>query len=200
MLEVNNPAIIRIKPCPNANKNSIKTAAIRFLPIAANAIIPARIGVEHGVPASAKTIPNNTGYKNSEFVEFTGMVLIIIGKSKSKIPVIFKPITINNDAIISVKYPPKADAKTLPVTAQIIPITENTIAVPNIKKQSWMNVLRGVSLEYPPTYPIISGSIASEQGEIEAIKPPANDAKNISIQTCGLEVPAEKICTKLSID
>ena len=30
--------------------------------------------------------------------------------------------------------------------------------------------------------------------------PPANEAQNIRNQICGLEVPAEKICTKLSID
>lgn len=33
------------------------------------------------------------------------------------------------------KYPPANDIKTLPVIAQIIPITENTIAVPKTKKQ-----------------------------------------------------------------
>ena len=42
--------------------------------------------------------------------------------------------------------------------------------------------------------------MASEQGEIDAITPPAKEAKNINSQICGLEVPAEKICTKLSID
>ena len=61
MLEVKIPAIISISPCPIANKNSIKTAAIRFLPIAANAIMPASIGVEQGVPASAKVIPRRIG-------------------------------------------------------------------------------------------------------------------------------------------
>ena len=130
------PAIIKINPCPKANKNSINIAAKRFLPIAANAIIPANIGVEQGVPASAKTIPKSIGYKNSEFVEFTGIALIITGISKSNKPVILSPITIKSDAIISVKYPPSAEANTLPVTAQIIPIIENTIAVPHIKKHN----------------------------------------------------------------
>ena len=200
MLEVKIPAIIKINPWPKANKNNINIAASKFLPIAANAIIPAKIGVEQGVPASAKTIPKSIGYKNREFVEFTGMALMTTGISKSNSPVILSPITINKDAIISVKYPPKADAKTLPVTAQSIPIIEKIIAVPNIKKHNWIKVLKGVSLEYPPTYPIISGNIASEQGEIDAITPPAKEAKNIKSHICELEVPAEKICTKLSID
>ena len=42
---------------------------------------------------------------------------------------------VNKDAIISVKYPPSAEANTLPVTAQIIPIIENTIERTTIKKQ-----------------------------------------------------------------
>lgn len=125
----------------------MKIAAIRFLPIAANAIMPASIGVEQGVPASANTIPKRIGYKNNEFVEFTGMALIIIGISKSSKPVIFSPITNNKDAMISVKYPPRADANTLPVIAQIIPIIEKTIAVPIMKKHSCMKVLSGVSFE-----------------------------------------------------
>ena len=94
------------------------------------------IGVEQGVPASAKTIPKSIGYKNSEFVEFTGIALITTGISKSNSPVLLSPITIKSDAIISVQYPPNAEANTLPVTAQIIPIIENTIAVPNIKKHN----------------------------------------------------------------
>ena len=60
-LDVNIPAKIKIKPCPSANKNSIKIAKPMFLPIAANAIIPAKIGVEQGVPASAKVMPNKIG-------------------------------------------------------------------------------------------------------------------------------------------
>ena len=59
--EVNNPAIISIIPCPKANKNNINIAANKFLLIVANAIMPAKIGVEHGVPAKAKIIPNNIG-------------------------------------------------------------------------------------------------------------------------------------------
>lgn len=197
--DVNNPAIISIKPCPNANRNNIKTAAARFLPIAANAIIPAKIGVEQGVPARAKAIPRSTGYKKSEFVEFVGIDLIITGISKYNIPVSLSPITRSKDAIINVKYPPRVDANTLPVTAHIIPIIENTIAVPKMKKHSCANVLKGVSLEYPPTYPIIKGSIANEHGEIEASTPPANDAANIKTQIPGVVEPEENICTKLSI-
>ena len=82
---------------------------------------------------------------------FTGIALIITGISNSKTSVSLSPITRSNDAIIKVKYTPSVDAKTLPVTAHIIPIIENTIAVPNIKQHSCINVLSGVSFEYPPT-------------------------------------------------
>lgn len=177
-LEVNKPAKMRIIPCPNANKNNIKIAKEIFLPIAAKAIIPAKIGVEHGVPARANVTPKSTGYKKMEFVEFAGMALIIVGVSKSKIPISFKPITIKSEATISVKYAPIAEAKTLPVMAHAMPIIEKTIAVPKIKQQSCKNVIKGVSLEYPPTYPMISGSIASEQGDNEARIPPAKETKS----------------------
>ena len=150
-LEVNNPARIKIMPCPSANKNNIITAKYIFLPIAANAIIPAKIGVEHGVPANAKVIPNKIGYKNIEFVVFVGIDFIIVGVSKSNISRIFNPIISNKDAINNVKYAPNAVAKTFPVTAQAIPIKVNTIAVPNIKQHNCKKVLYGVSLEYPPT-------------------------------------------------
>ena len=101
--EVNNPANTRIKPCPKANRNSINIANERFLPIAANAIIPAKIGVEHGVPASAKVIPKSMGYKKIEFVVFVGIDFIIVGVSKSNIPRSFNPMTRSNDAINNVK-------------------------------------------------------------------------------------------------
>ena len=107
---------------------------------------------------------------------------MITGISKSRMPVIFRPIINSSDAIISVKYPPKADAKTLPVIAHIMPIIVNTIAVPRIKLESCKNVLNGVSLEHPPTYPIINGSIAIEHGDIDAIIPPVNAVINISIK------------------
>lgn len=150
-LDVNKPAKIKITPCPSANINSINIANEMFLPIAAKAIMPANIGVEQGVPARAKVIPNNIGYKNIEFVVLVGIALIMVGVSKSKISNSFNPITKSNDAIISVKYPPIAEANTLPVSAQAMPIVVNTIAVPNIKQHSCKNVLNGVSLEYPPT-------------------------------------------------
>ena len=130
------PATIKIKPCPTAKRKSIITAAKRFLPIAAKTIIPASIGVEHGVPASANATPSRNGYTKSELVLFWGMDFIITGISKSNIPSILSPITNKSEAIIRVKYPPKTEAKTLPVTAHIIPITVNTTAVPKIKQQS----------------------------------------------------------------
>ena len=60
-------------------------------------------------------------------VLFTGIALIITGISNSKTSVSLSPITRSNDAIIKVKYPPSVDAKTLPVTAHIIPIIEMAI-------------------------------------------------------------------------
>ena len=39
-------------------------------------------------------------------------------------------------AIIRLKYEPPTETKTFPVTAQIIPIIEKTIAVPMMKKTS----------------------------------------------------------------
>ena len=146
-VEVNNPAIIRITPCPMANKNNIIIAKEIFLPIAANVIMPAKIGVEQGVPASANVIPSNIGYKNMEFVVFVGIDFIIVGISMSRISNSFRPKTRSKDAINKVKYAPKADAKTLPVTAQKTPITVNTIAVPKIKQHNCKSVLNGVSFE-----------------------------------------------------
>ncbi len=194
--DVKRPAIIRIRPWPRANKNSIIIARDRFLPIAAKAIIPARIGVEQGVPASAKTIPKSMGYKKTEWLVFCGIAFINVGVSNSNISRSFKPITKSNDAIISVKYPPNDDENTLPVNAQAIPISVNTIAVPKMKQHNCKNVLNGVSLEYPPTYPIINGNIAREQGDIEAIIPPTKDAINNKYQAA----PLENISAKLSIN
>ena len=127
------------------------------------------------------------------------MALMITGMSNSNSPIILSPITRRSDAIINVKYPPRAEANTRPVIAQITPIMEKTIAVPNIKKQSCTKVLNGLSFEYPPTYPIISGSIASEQGDIEAINPPAKDAANIKNQIYAPLLSDENIAAKLSI-
>ena len=101
--EVNKPASINITPCPNAKRKSIKIAKVKFFPIAAKAIIPARIGVEHGVPARAKVIPRSIGYKNRELVEFVGMDFIIVGVSNSRIFNSFSPIINNKDAINTVK-------------------------------------------------------------------------------------------------
>ena len=64
IIDVNIPATTRIIPCPNENKNNIRVASIRLLDTEAKLIIPARIGVEQGVPASAKVAPKSIGYKN----------------------------------------------------------------------------------------------------------------------------------------
>ena len=113
--------------------------------------MPAKIGVEQGVPASAKSIPINNGYKKTEFVLLEGIDLINVGIPKSKTSKSLSPITIKSEATSEVKYAPNADAKTLPVMAHTTPMTVNTIAVPKIKEESCNNVLNGVSLEYPPT-------------------------------------------------
>ena len=60
-VDVNTPAITRIIPWPKANKNSINIAISTFSITEANAIMPAEIGVEQGVPASAKAIPKISG-------------------------------------------------------------------------------------------------------------------------------------------
>ena len=78
---------------------------------------------------------------------FFGISLIITGSSKSNTPISFKPITIMIPARNIPKYPPANEIKTLPVIAQIIPIIENTIAVPNTKNNNCTNVLSGFSLE-----------------------------------------------------
>ena len=196
--DVNSPATIRITPWPSANRNNIIIANERFFPIAAKAIIPAKIGVEQGVPASAKVIPNKIGYIKIEFVVFCGIALIIVGVSNSRISRSFSPITNSKDAIATVKYPPIEDAKTFPVSAQAIPMSVKTIAVPSIKQQSCIKVLSGVSLEYPPTYPIIKGSIASEQGEMEAIMPPKNEP--VSNKYHAQVLVSENVFKILSID
>ena len=59
----------------------------------------------------------------------------------------FKPITSNKDAIAIVKYPPRADAKTFPVSAQAMPIRVNTIAVPKMKQHNCKKVVHVFSLE-----------------------------------------------------
>ena len=57
------PAKSRIKPCPIAKRKSIITACPRLAESDAKAIIAAKIGVEHCVPARANTAPSKTGYK-----------------------------------------------------------------------------------------------------------------------------------------
>ncbi len=96
-------------------------------------VIPAKIGVEQGLPINANTIPKMTGYKYMFIPSFLGISLIITGISKSKIPNSFNPIIMRIEATIKPKYPPAKVTKTFPVRAQITPITENTIAVPNTK-------------------------------------------------------------------
>ena len=59
--EAESPTNIIITPCPKANRKSIKAALIKFLLNVAKLIIEARIGVEQGVVANAKTAPTING-------------------------------------------------------------------------------------------------------------------------------------------
>lgn len=165
--------------------------------IDANAIIPAKIGVEHGVPAIAKIAPIKSGYKTIFWPLDVGICFTNTGILKSKIPRIFSPIIISNDAIINRKYAGAKDTKTFPVTAQIIPIVAKTSDIPTTKKNIWRQILDGFSLEYPPTYPIIIGSIDKEHGEIDANNPPPKHKSNGNHSIPSPEVC--KSCIKLFI-
>lgn len=150
----------------------------------ANAIIPAKIGVEHGVPASAKTAPIKIGYKTMFLPELCGISFISTGKLKSSNPMMFKPITISKDANNKIKYVGAKETKTLPVTAQRTPIVAKTREDPKTKNTICNNVLSGVPSEYPPTYPIIIGSIAKEHGDTDAKSPPKKDTASIIKLKC----------------
>lgn len=79
--------------------------------------------------------------------------------------------------------------KTLPVTAQITPIVAKTSEDPKTKNNICNNVLAGVPCEYPPTYPMIIGNIASEHGDTEAKRPPRNDTASIIKPKCPPAAP-----------
>ena len=96
-------------------------------------------------------IMNKIGYKNVFVPSFLGISFITTGSSKSSTPSNFNPITRIIPAKIMPKYPPANDTKTFPVIAQIMPIAEKTIAVPNTKNNICTNVLKGFASEYPPT-------------------------------------------------
>ncbi|UKI42698.1 MAG: hypothetical protein L6V95_07505 [Candidatus Melainabacteria bacterium] len=76
---MNIPAKITITPCPRANKRSIIAACQIFLLKLAVAIIAAKIGVEHGDAAKAKTIPNTNGNNNPHLLVFDGSCFTIVG-------------------------------------------------------------------------------------------------------------------------
>lgn len=161
------------------------TALLIFAEIDAKAIILAKIGVEQGVPISANTAPRSKGYRKSLFILFLGISFITTGISNSIISRIFKPIIIIMDAIIRAKY--GFPTNILPVNAQIPPKTEKTIPVPKTKKIIWTRVFKGFASENPPMYPMISGSIDNEHGEIDDNKPPKNDAANKIYMLCCVE-------------
>lgn len=64
---------------------------------------------------------------------------------------------------------------TRPVIAHKIPTNENTTAVPSTNKIICKRTFNGLSLEYPPMYPIIIGSMDRVQGVIEASTPPKKE-------------------------
>lgn len=146
-LEVKTPAIIRIKPCPNENINSINTADHIFEESDAKAIIPAKIGVEQGVPAIANTAPIKIGYNTMFFPVPCGICLIKTGMLKSSAPSMFKPITISNEPSKRIKYIGANVTKTFPVTAQITPIVAKTSEEPNTKNNICRNVFAGLTCE-----------------------------------------------------
>ena len=59
--EVKMPANTTITPWPSEKHKSIKPAKIKFLLKAAKLMIPAKIGVEQGLDANAKSIPTIKG-------------------------------------------------------------------------------------------------------------------------------------------
>ena len=127
---VNIPANTKITPSPNANINNIRSEINMLFVIAAKLIIPARIGVEQGVPPIAKIAPKSIGYKYFELFEFDGILEIRVGRFISSIPKRCRPIANRSEDTKIKKYPPAIEIKTLPVIAQSIPIMLNTIAEP----------------------------------------------------------------------
>ena len=97
------------------------------------------------------------------------------GILKSSRPTIFSPMTINKEANNNIKYEGANETKTLPVTAQITPIVANTRDEPKTKNSICIKIFTGLLSEYPPTYPIIIGNIAKEQGDTDANSPPRKD-------------------------
>ena len=65
--DVKTPAKTITTPCPIANRNNIVPASVKFPLSDAKLIIPASIGVEQGVDASANIAPISIGYKTSAF-------------------------------------------------------------------------------------------------------------------------------------
>lgn len=71
----------------------------------------------------------------------------------------------------------------------------NTSDEPNTKNSICMKIFIGFSLEYPPIYPTIIGSMAREHGETEAKRPPKKDtASRIRLKCPELAAVCEKSC------
>ena len=75
--------------------------------------------------------------------------------------------------MIKTQYGPSIEAKTLPVSAHIIPIIVSTTESPKTKDKSPMKFFKfafeSVSSPYPPTYAAIIGKIPREHGLKDAI-------------------------------
>lgn len=101
--EAESPTSTMITPCPNAKRNNINAAYGIFLESTAKLIMPAKIGVEHGVVASAKSAPIKSGYKNRLLPFDFGIFFTITGIGSSSTPSKFKPITKIKDEINKTK-------------------------------------------------------------------------------------------------
>lgn len=132
-IDVNTPAMTITNPCPIANRNNISPASARFALKEAKPIIPANIGVEHGVEANAKTMPIIIGYKTKSLLLFCGICLMNTGIWISNIPKRLSPIRKIIPLTISPKTAEYLFIRIFPPIAQIKPSVVNTNAIPSIK-------------------------------------------------------------------
>ncbi len=153
--------------CPNAKEKSNAIENAKLLDIVASAIMLASIGEEQGLDASAKKVPIRNGNINILPVLFCGIFFIIVGNCISINPTRFKPIIIIVDANNIIIIGDAIDVNALPVIEHRTPIMLNTSDNPSENEIIWINSFLLDSFEYPPTYPIIIGSIPKLQGDKE---------------------------------
>ena len=89
--DVKIPAKTIIVPCPSENKNNISAEYAMLADKEAVAMIPARMGVEQGVVARAKTAPSSIGYVYVLCFVFCGKLFTSTGKFMSITPTRFSP-------------------------------------------------------------------------------------------------------------